>query len=76
MESADDEGMLFSRMRVRSVSDREGLRVRGREVRQACPRAQNAQSVSPIAAETARAVSVVSIRVPTRCCCKLVFSLA
>jgi hypothetical protein len=35
MESAEEEGMLFSRMRVRSVSEREGFILGGREVRQA-----------------------------------------
>jgi hypothetical protein len=35
MVSADPEGTLFSRMRVRSVSEREGFILGGREVRQA-----------------------------------------
>jgi hypothetical protein len=35
MVRAEAEGTLFSRMRVRSVSEREGFILGGREVRQA-----------------------------------------
>jgi hypothetical protein len=61
MVRAEAEGIAFSNILVRSVSERDAFIRGGLEVRQACPRAHTAQSASATAVVAASAVSVESI---------------
>jgi hypothetical protein len=61
MVRAEAEGMAFSNILVRSVSERDAFMRGALDVRQACPSAHAAQSASATAVVAANAVSVVSI---------------